>query len=714
MDTKSPLLHPELWGGLECTINRIGDTFRDQLTYANHYDRVEDIEKIASLGIRKLRYPILWEHHQKEEALKIDWSDTKRKLDKIRSYNITPIAGLIHHGSGPLFTSIFKRDFAQKLAEFAGKVAAEFPWIEYYTPVNEPLTTARFSGLYGHWYPHHKSDESFCRIFLNQLKGIVLSMQAIRKVNPQAKLVQTEDLAKIHSTPGLAYQARFENNRRWLTYDMLGGKVDTNHPLWNYFISNGIKKKSLEFFIDNPCLPDIAGFNYYITSERFLDKKIENYPACNFGGNNRQTYADVAAVRERKPHGLKRLLKEAWKRYQIPMALTEVHLNCTREEQMRWFQEAWDICTELLNEGINIKGVTAWSLLGAFDWDSLLVNEDKNYESGVFDLKDNILRPTAMAKLLRSLSGRNDFNHPVLNQKGWWHRSYSPSKNIFMNNNEKPLLILGCEGTLGNSFVQSCLNRSIVHKALSRQEADITDIAQIRAVVEQYRPWAIINASGYVRVDEAEEDLKKCFLLNTYAPGELATICKKYGIQLMTFSTDLVFDGKKSDPYEENDQVKPLNIYGSSKAEGERIILNNYRDSLIIRTSSFFGPRDKYNFAYNVLETLLLEKEFKAVSDITISPTYVPHLADTSLDLLIDGEKGIWHLTNDGQLSWYDFAVEIAERNGFKKNKIISCSQHDMMWPAKRPVYSAMTSNKGVQLPSLDKAINQFTMEKFF
>lgn len=714
MDTKYPSLHPELWGGLECTVNRIGDAYRDQLLYANHFKRADDLEKIATLGIRKLRYPVLWETHQKEKNQKIDWTITKRQLEKIRSLNLIPIAGLVHHGSGPLFTSILENDFGEKLAVYARKVAMEFPWINYYTPVNEPLTTARFSGLYGHWYPHQQSDESFCRIFINQLKGIVLSMQEVRKINPDAKLVQTEDLAKIHSTPGLAYQAKFENQRRWLTYDFLCGKVDEDHPMWNYFIENGLEKETLEFFITNSCIPDIMGFNYYVTSERFLDHRIERYPPQHKGGNGQQTYADVAAVRVRKPTGLKKLLKEAWKRYKLPLALTEVHMNCTREEQMRWFNEAWITCEILIKEGVDIKGVTAWAVLGSFDWVSLLVREDYNYEPGVFDLKKNILRPTAMVKLLKALSDKGDYHHPVITEKGWWHQSYPASKNKFMNHSQNPLLILGSRGTLGNAFVKTCFKRSICHKGLSRQEADITDGEQMKSVIEKYRPWAIINATGYVQVDAAENDLKKCFLLNTYAPGDLARLCKKYGIQLLNFSTDLVFDGKKLNPYEENDPVKPLNIYGSSKAEGEKMVMNIFKDSLIVRTSSFFGPWDKYNYAWQVLDSLSNGINFQAVDDIIISPTYVPHLADTVLDLLIDEEKGIWHLTNDGNISWYDFAVEIALRNGFSKKRIESCSQLDMQWHAERPAYSAMNCNRGIQLPSLEKAMDQYINEKLF
>ena len=190
MDTNYQSSNPEIWGGLECTINRIGDSFRNQLHYAGHYERENDIDKIAQLGITALRYPVLWEAHQStsSENEKINWTKTKQQLEKIRAYNITPIAGLVHHGSGPKFTGLFEDDFAERLANYAFKVAKEFPWLEYYTPVNEPLTTARFSGLYGCWFPHHKNDLSFARMLLNQLKGIVLSMQAIRKINPGAKL----------------------------------------------------------------------------------------------------------------------------------------------------------------------------------------------------------------------------------------------------------------------------------------------------------------------------------------------------------------------------------------------------------------------------------------------------------------------------------------------------------------------------------------------
>ena len=168
------------------------------------------------------------------------------------------------------------------------RLQSKFPWVQYYTPVNEPLTTARFSGLYGIWYPHSKNELRFISMLLNQVKGIVLSMKAIREINPLARLVQTEDLSKTHSTPSLSYQADFENKRRWLTYDLLCGKLDEKHFFWDYFIDLGIREEDLRFFLENKCPPDIMGFNYYVTSERYLDENKQNYPISTHGGNGRK------------------------------------------------------------------------------------------------------------------------------------------------------------------------------------------------------------------------------------------------------------------------------------------------------------------------------------------------------------------------------------------------------------------------------------------
>ncbi|HWA35709.1 MAG TPA: family 1 glycosylhydrolase [Cyclobacteriaceae bacterium] len=694
---------PEIWGGIECTINRVGDNFMDQLARSGHYTRDSDIDKFASLGITSLRYPVLWERHQPTEDAVIDWSWTEKRLAQIRDNGITVIAGLLHHGSGPSFTNLADADFPTKLAGYAALVAEKFPWIEYYTPVNEPLTTARFSGLYGVWYPHERSAPSFAKMLLSEVKGVVLSMEAIRRFNPNAKLVQTEDLAKVHSTRLLQYQADFENERRWLTYDLLCGKVNSNHKLWHYLLSVGIKESELQFFVDHASPPEIIGVNYYVTSERYLDENVASYPNECAGGNAIHTYVDTEAVRAGKAAGIGSLLGELWARYQIPIAITEAHLNCTREEQLRWIDEIWHVACEWKANGIDIRAVTAWALLGSFDWDSLLTQARGSYESGVFDITNHRIRPTAIARQLQSLASDGTYDHPLLSNKGWWHGP----QNI-INKAASPLLVIGKHGTLAYAFSALCSQRGINHVALSRNELDITDQHAVRAALDFYKPWAIVNTAGFVRVDDAETEKDACHSLNSSGPALLAAACKFYGIRFMTFSSDLVFNGEKKLPYTEGDMVTPINEYGRSKARAEQKIMLLYPSSLIIRSSAFFGPWDRDNFVYKVLHALRRRESVTVVDDVMISPTYVPHLVHKALDLLIDGEEGIWHVCNDGILSWADFAGLSAEHAGQKNPMIDRRPLASMNWKAKRPLYSALKSSKGISLPSVERALETY------
>jgi dTDP-4-dehydrorhamnose reductase len=710
----------ELWGGVECTINRVQEAFFDQLSYSGHYHRSSDIALLASTGIKKIRYPILWEKHQPATQTPIDWTFTEQRLLALKAKGIHIIAGLVHHGSGPIFTNLLDPDFPTLLAAYASKVAIQFPWIEYYTPVNEPLTTARFSGLYGFWYPHKRDDASFLKCLLHEIKATVLCMREIRKVNPAAKLVQTEDLGKTYSTRTLKYQADFENNRRWLTYDLLCGMVNSEHPLWSYFLQNGIEEDELRFFLENPCVPDIFGFNHYLTSERFLDGRLNRFPRHTHGGNGKHRYADVEVARMelKEEWGIKVLLKEAWERYKKPMAVTEVHLNCHREDQLRWFKHIWNTCDELNNQGVDIKAATVWAMFGSFGWNKLLTEPKGDYEPGVFDVRNGIPRPTALAKFIQQ-QNETPHLHILSKDKGWWNRptrffhkpmllhntvSYAPESNA-------PILIIGKNGTLGSAFARSCQTRAVAYTILDRKECNICDEDSIREAIERYRPWAIINAAGYVRVDDAEKEFDQCYYDNTRGTQNLALATAQYGIKFLTFSSDMVFDGTKTLPYTEEDETAPVNIYGRTKAQAEVAALKANPDSLVVRTSAFFGPRDEYNFAYHVRKSIVNEESIQVVNDVTISPTYVPDLTHAALDLLIDEEKGIWHLANHGELTWADFAYEIADRFGLNRKFINLVCNEEMNYPAKRPLYTVLTSNRGIMLPPLEDALKRYTEE---
>jgi dTDP-4-dehydrorhamnose reductase len=421
MDEKRLWSLPEIWGGIECSINRVKDQYRDQLEYTGHYYRPGDIDLFAGLGIRAMRYPILWEKHQPVQDDEPDWRWITGQLNQLRQRNIEPIAGLLHHGSGPPYTDLSDNDFPAKFADYAARVARQFPWLSAYTPINEPLTTARFSGLYGIWYPHKSDERSFFNMLLHQVKATVLAMREIRKINPAARLVQTEDLAKTHSTTLLGYQASFENKRRWLTYDLLCGKVTPGHFFWDYLLACGIHEKELAFLAENPCPPDIMGFNYYVTSERYLDENLYRYPQYSYGGNGRHTYADVEAVRSGHLQGIAALLAEAWERYHKPMAVTECHLCCTPDEQMLWLHENYNACVSLNKNGIDIRAFTPWCLLGAYDWNSLLVKQDFSYECGAFDIRGKFPQPTPVTTMIAALCAKDACKLPLPAKAGWWH-----------------------------------------------------------------------------------------------------------------------------------------------------------------------------------------------------------------------------------------------------------------------------------------------------
>lgn len=701
-----------VWGGIECTINRIEDTYYDQLELSGHYNRNEDIPLIASLGIQRLRYPILWEKHQPEEGTTIDWTYTAQRLKQITDAGMTPVAGLIHHGSGPRFTDLHDKHFPEKFAAYAKLVAQQFPWIEWYTPVNEPLTTARFSGLYGFWYPHKKSDRAFVRILINELKATVLAMQAIREINPHAKLLQTEDLSKAYSTAEMSWQAKFENERRWLTVDILSGKLAKGYLMYDYLIASGITEDELKFFNDHPCPPGIMGANYYITSERFLDHQAHMYPPHTHGSNGYQSYADTEAIRAKhnEPWGLKVLIRELWERHGLPIAVTECHLNCHSEEQLRWFKENYESLRELSAEGIDIRGITAWAILGSFGWDHLLTDAAMHYECGVFDVRAGKIRSTAVANLIKNLAFGEEV-HPLCHQAGWWRVSSPQHSQLFNINtavSSGPLLIIGKNGTLAKAFMRNCYERNIPYKALGRDDMNIFDETSLSKLVADIDPWAIVNTAGFVDIDAAEKHKEDCYRLNTDLPKILAAVCKTRNIRLLTYSSDQVFDGKKTFAYVEDDATAPLNVYGHSKALAEKAVMAIDERALIIRTSAFFGPSDMANFAYKVLECLEAGLEFTAAKDVVITPTYVPHLVHHSLNLLIDAAHGIWHLSNGTALSWAGFAKEIARKFDLDVSLIREVNAADLNWQGERPVHAALESHVQL-LPPLNVAIDELS-----
>jgi dTDP-4-dehydrorhamnose reductase len=711
----------ELWGGPECTLNRVGDAYSDQFAHSGHDVREQDIALFLELGLAALRYPVLWEKLAGQEGSSggscgWDWHDAR--LAMLRTSATRPILGLVHHGSGPRHTDLLSPHFADGLAEFAGRVAARYDWVRDWTPINEPVTTARFSALYGHWYPHHRSEQSFWLALLNQIDGIRLSMRAIRRVNPDARLIQTEDLGRTFATTAMRDQAAYDNVRRWASWDLLCGRLNAGHPFWQRLEGMGFGDR-LRAIADDPCPPDVVGINHYLTSDRFLDHRKRRYPAGTYGSNMHARYADLEAIRvlEPPPPGLAGLLREAWDRYGIPIAITEVHNGCTRDEQMRWLADAWDIAKVSRAQGIKVEAVTAWSLLGSAGWNTLLTRPGR-YEVGAFDVSNGTPRATSIVPLLRGLKA-DAKRHPVVSGRGWWQR---PMRLLhpaiprpaslrdhlsasFDSDGERPLLICGATGTLGAAFARACRHRDLHHVVTARRDIDLEDPDSIARALDSARPWAVVNATGWVRVDDAQAEPHACMRINADGAAALARACADRGIQSVHFSSDLVFDGCADRPYTEGDTTAPLNAYGASKAAMEQAVAASGAH-LVIRTAAFFSPHDDFNFARAVQRALASGQSFDAAADQTVSPTYVPALVDRTLDLLIDDEIGIWHLANDDQLSWADFARRIAAACGLNPDQINAVC--DIATAAPRPRFSPLASSRSAGLGPLDEAIADF------
>ena len=714
-----------LWGGLECTVNRVRDNYFSQMDRNGHAGRLQDIERFASLGIQGIRYPVLWERTAPDGVDKADWSWPDERLPALRQLGINPIVGLVHHGSGPRHTSLVDPAFPELLAEYAGAVAARYPWVEYYTPVNEICTTARFSGLAGVWYPHGGDEATFIRALLVQCRATVLSMRAIRTVNPEAKLVQTDDLSKTYGTPEMEEISVFFNERRWLAWDLLCGMVDEHHQLWTYLRESGAGEHELRWFRDNPCPPDVIGVNYYITSERWLDHRPERYPETHRHVFRGVPHADIEAPRAlaTPTPGIAPLLMETWERYGLPIAVTEAHIDANREDQMRWLLEIWNAALKARQQGADVRAVTVWALLGSFDWNCLVTECRGYYEPGPFDVRGSTPRPTALATLMRELASKRPLSNPVLQGEGWWRRpgrfwckpvatrtavADIAVRSQFRSAPVQPILISGASGTLGSSFKRICEKRNLACHVLTRQEMDITDPASVEAAIVRFKPWAIINAGGYVRVDEAETDVDRCMRENTLGPTVLALASIRHALRFMTFSSDLVFDGARQQPYVESDAANPLGVYGRSKLEAEQRVLDADPQALVIRTSAFFGPWDQHNFVTQALNALDVGLPFQAAHDALVSPTYVPDLVNVSLDLLIDRERGIWHLTNGEALSWAELARRACAAAGVSSDSLQEVSIEDCGYAARRPGYSAMSSERGLLLPSLDDALKRY------
>lgn len=259
-------------------------------------------------------------------------------------------------------------------------------------------------------------------------------------------------------------------------------------------------------------------------------------------------------------------------------------------------------------------------------------------------------------------------------------------------------LIFGAGGMLGTDL------QTVFPKAISftHSEMDISDRDAVFSCIEKFKPELVINAAAYTKVDDCEEKKELAFLVNGTAPGYIAEACENIGSKLMHFSTDYVFDGEKKE-YVESDKPNPINVYGASKLEGEISIAKAAKRYYIIRTSWLFGLHGE-NFVDKMLKLGSSNPSVKVVNDQFGKPTYTKDLANKVREIL-NCNYGIYHITNEGICSWYEFASAIIPNS-------IPCTSEEFISKAKRPRYSVLRNTKTKPMRHWKDALVDYLEEK--
>ncbi|MBC2850951.1 dTDP-4-dehydrorhamnose reductase [Cetobacterium sp. 8H] len=276
------------------------------------------------------------------------------------------------------------------------------------------------------------------------------------------------------------------------------------------------------------------------------------------------------------------------------------------------------------------------------------------------------------------------------------------------------ILITGANGQLGHDFQRIFTEKSIAYIATDHKELDITNIDSIRSFVKDKNIDLIINCAAYNNVDKAEEENEMCYKLNAYAPRDLAIVAKEIGAEYITYSTDFVFDGSKKSPYTEDDKVSPLSVYSEAKALGEKLVLEAYEKSFVIRTSWVFGIANN-NFNRQVINWSKGRDTLAIVDDQVSAPTYSYDLALYSWKLIQTKAYGLYNLSNSGIASKYDQAKYVLDSIGWN-GTLNRAKSSDFKLPAKRAEYSKLDSSKiervlGEKIPSWQSGIDRFLNE---
>lgn len=255
------------------------------------------------------------------------------------------------------------------------------------------------------------------------------------------------------------------------------------------------------------------------------------------------------------------------------------------------------------------------------------------------------------------------------------------------------ILLIGARGQLGRDLVAT--GREAGHSILTRTHAelDVRDAAALERAVGEERPEAVISTAAFHHVETCERQPEEAFATNAFGALNLARACQRHGAMLMHFSTDYVFDGQQRTPYQETDRPRPLNAYGMSKLAGEYLLAANCQRHFIVRTTGLYGVAGSAGKGGNFVETMLKKaaagEAIRVVHDQVLTPTYTVDLAAAAIELLASERFGLYHGTNEGQCSWFEFAAQIFALAGLRPD-LKPVDSATFASSVRRPAYSVL------------------------
>jgi len=276
------------------------------------------------------------------------------------------------------------------------------------------------------------------------------------------------------------------------------------------------------------------------------------------------------------------------------------------------------------------------------------------------------------------------------------------------------VLVTGVKGQLGYDVVKELEKRGLEAFGVDIEEMDITDADSVSKVITQANPDAVIHCAAYTAVDAAEDNEAVCRKVNTDGTQNIANICKELDIKMIYISTDYVFDGEGTRPWEPEDERNPVSVYGQTKYEGELAVQNTLDKYFIVRIAWVFGINGK-NFVKTMLKLAETRDTLTVVNDQYGSPTYTYDLAKLLVDMIQTEKYGIYHATNEGICTWHEFACAIFKTAGIEMN-VLPVSSAEYAAKAKRPCNSRMSKEKLVEkgfekLPSWQDALERYIAE---